>query len=49
MAVVQKVRHADPRITSERYAHLEQDYLGAENLSLIPSSKKHGTDTGRAD
>ena len=38
MAVVQKVlRHADPRITSDRYAYLEQDYLGAEmrKLSLL--------------
>jgi hypothetical protein len=45
MAVVQKVlRHADPRITSERYAQLEQDYLGAEmrKLSLIPPSKNTG-------
>ena len=33
MAVVQKVlRDADPRITSERYAHLEHDYLGADAL-----------------
>ena len=46
--MVQKVlRHADPRITSERYAHLEQDYLGAEmrKLSLIPLQKtrdRHG-------
>jgi hypothetical protein len=35
MAVVQKVlRHADPRITSERYAHLEQDYLGGGEREL---------------
>ena len=49
MAVVQKVlRHADPRITSERYAHLEQDYLGAEmrKLSLIPPSKNTGQTQG---
>jgi hypothetical protein len=42
MAVVQQLlRHADPRITSERYAHLEADYLGAEirKLSLVPASK----------
>jgi hypothetical protein len=42
MAVVQQLlRHADPRITSERYAHLEADYLGAEirKLSLVPPSK----------
>ena len=42
MAVVQTVLpHADPRITSERYSHLEQDYLGTEmrKLSLIPPSK----------
>jgi integrase len=40
MAVVQEVlRHADPRIGSKRYAHLEQDYLGAEmrKLSLVSS------------
>jgi hypothetical protein len=41
MAVVQRIlRHSDPRITSERYAHLEQDYLGAEmrKLSLVPKN-----------
>ena len=51
MAVVQKVlRHADPRITSERYAHLEQAYLGAEmrKLSLIPPSKNTGQTRGQA-
>jgi hypothetical protein len=51
MAVVQKVlRHADPRITSERYAHLEHDYLGAEirKLSLIPPSKNTGQTRGQA-
>src|SRR5208283_3100570 len=37
MAVVQKVlRHSDPRITSERYAHLEQDYLEPPLVSWTP-------------
>ncbi len=52
MAVVQKVlRHVDPRITSERYAHLELDHLGAEirELSLLPAFNKNGTDTGRGE
>jgi hypothetical protein len=43
MAVVQEVlRRADPRITSERYAHLEQDYLGTEmrKLSLLRQSTR---------
>ena len=51
MAVVQKVlRHADLRITSERYAHLEQDHLGAEirKLSLMPAFKKTGQTRGEA-
>ncbi len=51
MAAVQRVlRHADPRITSERHAHLEQDYLGAEmrKLSLIPPSKNTGQTRGGA-
>ncbi len=45
MVMVQKVlRNADPRITSERYAHLEQDYLGAETRkpSLIAPSRNTG-------
>jgi hypothetical protein len=51
MAVVQKMlRQADQRITSERYAHLEEDYLGAEmrTLSLIPPSKNTGQTRGAA-
>ena len=51
MAVVQRILgHADPRITSERYAHLEQDYLGVEmrKLSLIPPSKNPGQTRGEA-
>jgi len=49
MAVVQKVlRHADPRITSERYANLEQDYLGAEmrKLSLLTRIDTPSTQIG---
>jgi hypothetical protein len=44
MAVVQKVlRLADPRITSERYAHFEQDSLGTKmrKLSLLLASTRN--------
>jgi hypothetical protein len=51
MAVVPKVlRHANPRITSERYAHLQPDYLGAEmrKLSLLPRINTPSTQVSEA-